>query len=107
MTIRSAKLYSGLPAAASNVTAFTVPAGFVYLVKDAHAWNAGPLADTVDSWLQDAAGHVVNIWWNQSLAVGGILDWANSVALEVGDLVVVRSQQGTTRFWLSGAKLTA
>jgi hypothetical protein len=87
------------------VTAFTVPASYVYLLKSARAWNAGGAADTVDAWMLSAAGIVVNLWWNTTLATGGTLQIDGDFVLEVGDSVVVRSLLGTTRFWLGGTRL--
>lgn len=105
MPTRSTVLGALKPAAATNTTVFTVPAGMTYLVKSIFVAGAGGTADTVYVTANDPNGTIVWWYWNQPLPIAGRLEWEGWFALNPGQFVVINSANGASGFWINGAKL--
>jgi hypothetical protein len=105
MPTRSARLASGKPAAAVTTNLGTVPNGYTWLVKSATVFNGAGVADFCYLYLQDAAGNLSFLLYQTALASNGHSEWEGWAALNPGDSLFAFSTQGSSMFWVSGAKL--
>jgi hypothetical protein len=105
MATRTTKLAALSPAAGLNVNAFTVPAGFTYLVKSVIVYNRRGGTDTVQVYLNDPGNFVGVLVPSQVLASQARLEYVGLVALNPGDSLIVSSSNANSDFWVSGTKL--
>jgi hypothetical protein len=106
VTVRNACIARGGPIPASTYTkVYTVPAGFVLLLKqgairpvDSVDWDAGIYVEAADG---SASIDVINL----AEQPGHTLNWEGWVACNGGDSVAVMALNTAAYYWLSGAVL--
>lgn len=105
MPTRSTRLASLGPAANTYVTAFTVPNGYTYIVKEVIASSFGGAGDTLNALASDAVGIQAYVLKAQAVGANARAEWDGWLAMNQGDIFQVFSLNGNTHYWISGAKL--
>jgi hypothetical protein len=106
MSVRSAVLAIGKPAAATYTVLGTVPAGQTWILKSIVVLNRGAVADTVTVQGAHAGAIAANLLNAAVLAAGASVAQDSWLVLQPGDILAVYATAGVSDFWVSGTKLS-
>lgn len=103
--IRNHAVAQGQQAANSNTIVYTVPTGYVFLLKSVVAQTPGATTNVAVITLVPA-GTVFGIQFvNQSLAVNQVVNWSGWIPMNEGDVIYVGTGASVLNYWIGGALL--
>lgn len=103
--IRNSCVARGAATSGVGITAFTVPAGYVFLCKSVVYFFASAPATYAQFWLNAPGGLAMPFISNSALTVQAPVTWQNWLAMNAGDFISVICSGSTMDYWISGALL--
>lgn len=103
--IRNACVARGVLAPSTGVTAFTVPANTVLILKWVAAYNTGPAAASIGAFIQGGSPNAAIRIAGETVELDKTFVWAGWTCLNSGDRVTLGSGAATFNYWIAGALL--
>lgn len=105
MPVRNASVARGYLSATGYTTVYTVPTGFVLLLKNILISQTSGQASTFNFNFVSSGATVNIVWFAATTASDGTYNWSGWTVLNAGDALRINVGTPTVAYWVSGAVL--
>lgn len=103
--IRNSCVARGKLSTASYITVYTVPAGYVLLLKSIYLQTYGGAGATKIASVFDPVSTASGLLYNGPSVTSQVFNWEGWVAMNPGDQLLMLASPAPTNYWVSGALL--